>query len=176
MPDHEGRHRSGHAKAHAKAHARKRRRRRGGPVARFVEPAVLLLLREGNAHGYELADELTAFMPVQRVDVGNLYRLLRKLEDDGLVASEWDEGEAGRAKRVYEITDDGIEALDDWAERLRGTAEALTRFLARHDAGRERTPSDNEGAHDTEPDETPDSGVDTEPDETPDSGVDDDAD
>ena len=107
---------------------------------------MLLLLREGNAHGYELADELTAFMPVQRVDVGNLYRLLRKLEDEGLVASEWDEGEAGRAKRVYEITDDGIEALDDWAERLRGTADALTRFLERHDTGRERTPSPNEGA------------------------------
>lgn len=111
---------------------------------------MLLLLREGNAHGYELADELTAFMPVQRVDVGNLYRLLRKLEDDGLVASEWDEGEAGRAKRVYEITDEGIEALDDWAERLRGTAEALTRFLERHDTGRERTPSDNEGADDND--------------------------
>ena len=118
------------------------RSRRSGAVARFVEPAVLLLLREGNAHGYELADELTAFMPVQRVDVGNLYRLLRKLEDDGLVSSEWDEGEAGRAKRVYEITDDGIEALDDWAERLRGTAEALTRFLDRHDRGRERGADD----------------------------------
>lgn len=142
MPEHSGRHRSGHAK--------KRRGRRGGPIARFVEPAVLLLLREGNAHGYELADELTAFMPVQRVDVGNLYRLLRKLEDDGLVASEWDEGEAGRAKRVYQITDDGIEALDDWAERLRGTADALARFLERHDAGRERTPSPPERADDTD--------------------------
>ena len=125
---------------------------------------MLLLLREGNAHGYELADELTAFMPVQRVDVGNLYRLIRKLEDDGLVASEWDEGEAGRAKRVYEITDDGIEALDDWAERLRSTADALTRFLERHDAGQERTPSDNEGADDTS--DTTDTDTDTDTDTT----------
>ena len=113
-------------------------RKRSAGIARFIEPAVLLLLREGNAHGYELADELTAFMPAQRVDVGNLYRLLRKLEDDGLVSSEWDEGEAGRAKRVYEITDEGVHALDDWADRLRMTSAALTRFLDRHDAGREQ--------------------------------------
>lgn len=119
-------------------HRRHGHRGRGGGVAGFIEPATLLLLREGRAHGYELADELTAFMPVQRIDVGNLYRLLRRLEDEGLVASEWDEGEAGRAKRVYDLTDDGAEALADWAERLRSTSAALDRFLERHDAGRER--------------------------------------
>lgn len=96
---------------------------------------MLLLLRDGSAHGYELQEQLSDLLPVQRVDVGNLYRLLRRMEDDGFVTSEWDDGEGGRAKRVYEITGDGLEVLDDWADRLRGTRDAITAFLVRVDAG-----------------------------------------
>ncbi len=31
----------------------------------------------------------------RRVDLGNLYRLLRSLEEEGVVASEWDEASPG---------------------------------------------------------------------------------
>jgi len=107
-----------------------------------MEPGVLLLLREGPAHGYELADELSAILAIERVDVGNLYRLLRRLEEDDLVTSEWDDGDGGRAKRVYELTHAGGEVLDDWAPRLVETRDALNRFLDRHDEGRERSGAD----------------------------------
>ena len=40
----------------------------------------------------------------ERVDVGNLYRVLRALEEQGLVTSEWDETLPGPAKRTYELT------------------------------------------------------------------------
>ena len=59
-------------------------------VERFAEPAVLLLLRDRPAHGYELLDRLGGLLPSDGIDMGNLYRLLRALEDDGLVRSEWD--------------------------------------------------------------------------------------
>ena len=56
-------------------------------VERFVEPSLLLLLRERPLHGYELIERLPEVVGEGRVDVGNLYRLLRALEAEGLVSS-----------------------------------------------------------------------------------------
>ena len=50
----------------------------------FLRPCLLLLLREGDAHGYQLADSLEAF-GFDHSDPGALYRALRRLESDGLV-------------------------------------------------------------------------------------------
>ena len=58
-------------------------------IERFAEPTVLLLLAEGRSHGYQLADHLEELLDEGRVDFGNLYRLLRALEEEGLVASTW---------------------------------------------------------------------------------------
>ena len=90
----------------------------GGRVERFQVPALLLLLREHRAHGYDLLDRLPEVTGEARVDVGDLYRVLRSLEAQGLVASEWDESVPGPAKRVYELTAEGMQALDRWAARI----------------------------------------------------------
>ena len=74
-------------------------------VERFSEPALLLLLRERPTHGYELLEALPALTGEARVDMGNLYRVLRALEEDGLVTSRWEAGEPGPAKRTYDLTD-----------------------------------------------------------------------
>ncbi len=119
-----------------------RTRRRVGPgawrvrarVERFGEPALLLLLREAPAHGYDLIDRLPELLPDQRIDMGNLYRVLRSLEEEGIVHSEWDADAQGPAKRTYELTDEGRALLDAWAEALRGTAETIGAFLARYEA------------------------------------------
>jgi poly-beta-hydroxybutyrate-responsive repressor len=101
-------------------------------VERFEEPALLLLLRERPAHGYELLDALPELVPGQRVDMGNLYRALRRLEEEGLVRSEWDAGATGPARRVYELTDAGRELLAQWVDALRRARDRIDRFLARH--------------------------------------------
>src|SRR6266542_4067515 len=53
-------------------------------VERFVEPTLLLLLRERPLHGYELLERIPELGIEGRVDIGNLYRLLRALEEEGL--------------------------------------------------------------------------------------------
>jgi PadR family transcriptional regulator, regulatory protein PadR len=103
-------------------------------VERFGEPALLLLLSEGPAHGYDLLDRLPELLPEERIDMGNLYRVLRGLEEEGIVDSEWDAGAPGPAKRVYELTDDGRALLDAWAEGLGGAAESIGAFLTRYEA------------------------------------------
>jgi DNA-binding PadR family transcriptional regulator len=96
-------------------------------VERFSEPALLLLLRERPAHGYELLDALPELLPGERVDMGNLYRALRALEDEGLVSSEWD-----GAKRIYDLTPEGRRLLDEWAAALARARERIAVFLARY--------------------------------------------
>jgi PadR family transcriptional regulator PadR len=72
----------------------------------------------------------------ERIDVGNLYRVLRALEEQGLVASEWDESVAGPAKRVYELTEAGRAALDRWAAALTETRSHIDLFLHRFEERR----------------------------------------
>ena len=104
-------------------------------VERFSEPAVLLLLRERPAHGYELLEKLPALIGEERVDMGHLYRLLRALEEDGLGRSEWNGALPGPAKRTYELTDSGQQLLDDWTAALERAQRRISLFLDRY--GRE---------------------------------------
>jgi PadR family transcriptional regulator len=102
-------------------------------LERFTEPALLLLLRERPAHGYELLDALPALTGDARVDMGNLYRVLRAAEEDGLVRSEWEAGAPGPARRTYELTADGHRLLDEWAAALRRSRERIDGFLERYE-------------------------------------------
>ncbi|MGH2994711.1 MAG: PadR family transcriptional regulator [Gaiellaceae bacterium] len=123
-------------------HARAARCRGGGRhggwrvrarIERFSEPWLLLLLRDRPAHGYELLDQLAELLPGERIDMGNLYRVLRALEEDGLVRSEWQAELPGPAKRTYELTDAGRSVLGDWAAALERASGRIASFLERHD-------------------------------------------
>ena len=105
-------------------------------VERFTEPAILLLLRERPAHGYELLERLPELTGEQRVEMGNLYRLLRALEEEGLLSSQWDETSPGPAKRRYAITERGMALLDQWVDALRRSQERTERFLERYEERR----------------------------------------
>jgi PadR family transcriptional regulator PadR len=107
-------------------------------IERFAEPAVLLLLAEGPSHGYQLAEALEDLLDEGRVDFGNLYRLLRALEEEGLVASTWSEGAPGPQKRVYRLTGDGIALLGAWAASLRSRSARITTLLERYASVEER--------------------------------------
>ena len=103
-----------------------------GRVERFLEPALLLLLAEQPAHGYELVDRVAEVVPGERADMGGLYRILRALEEDGLVVSQWDAEEPGPAKRRYELTEAGHELLRAWAKALAETQNVVTAFIKRY--------------------------------------------
>ena len=90
-------------------------------------------------HGYELIERLPEVTGAEtRVDVGNLYRLLRGLEEEGVVTSEWSAELPGPAKRTYELTDEGRALLDRWAESLREAQGVLSSFLERYEQGEGR--------------------------------------
>jgi poly-beta-hydroxybutyrate-responsive repressor len=62
-----------------------------------------------------------------------MYRTLRALEEDGLVNSNWDTSGSGPARRIYSLTDQGIEYLHAWAVNLRKVRQNLDRFLVEYE-------------------------------------------
>jgi PadR family transcriptional regulator PadR len=102
---------------------------RGGRVRGFMQPRLLLLLAQKPSHGYELMEALGQGED-PGADPGLLYRTLRHFERDGLVRSSWATEGRGPARRVYEITEDGLEYLHAWAANILRTRERLDRFLA----------------------------------------------
>ena len=68
-------------------------------------------------------------------DQGNLYRLLRALEAEGLVSSHW-QADSGPPRRVYQLTAPGAHLLDGWADSLRQMSSTVERFLTQYDSRR----------------------------------------
>lgn len=99
-----------------------------GSVERFIEPCILLLLSKGSSHGYGLMEDLEKHCG-EKVDIGNLYRTLRRMERDGWVESDWEENTAGPDRRTYIITKNGQEFLKIAASSLIHTDKLIHRFL-----------------------------------------------
>ncbi len=102
----------------------------GGQPKNFVLPCLLLLLREGSAHGYDLVDRLAPFGFSSDPPV--VYRNLRRMEADGLVESSWDTSGKGPARRVYQLTSRGGTHLDSWTIAVKYQRDVLNSFLKRH--------------------------------------------
>ncbi len=105
----------------------------GFRMGRFLEPCLLLLLFEKKSHGYELLDRLVEFGFTEKVlDPGALYRTLRKMEESGVVISQWHTEGAGPAKRLYTLTPRGESSLGEWADHINTQITRLHNFLKRY--------------------------------------------
>ena len=103
--------------------------------SRWIEPSILYLLCKRPRHGYELMGELPELGFVENsVDAGAVYRMLRHLEENGFVRSQWDTSGSGPAKRLYTITTAGRDHLGIWADLLQRRAQALQLFVGELDA------------------------------------------
>lgn len=108
--------------------------KRGGRMGGFVQPWLLLQLAKQPAHGYELMEGLAQRQDQPALDPGTMYRILRRFEEEGLVRSQWETGGGGPARRVYELTDQGLEYLHVWAATVRRHRERLDRFLTDYES------------------------------------------
>ena len=94
-------------------------RRRGGGGGALVEPAALAALLYAGGYGYDMRRTILEMTDGEvDVDVGGLYRALRRLEDVGAVVSRWGEEGAGPRRREYELTQEGIDLAEQWLEAL----------------------------------------------------------
>ncbi len=77
-------------------------------------------------YGYELRQALAERdVPIEE---GTLYPLLRRLESQGLLHSEW-QTESGSPRRYYALTADGRRLLKKLTEAWQGMNAAMSRLL-----------------------------------------------
>ncbi|MBW3667130.1 MAG: helix-turn-helix transcriptional regulator, partial [Actinobacteria bacterium] len=105
----------------------------GGLPRNYLRPCLLLLIAEQPSHGYDLLERLEE-LGMAATDPGGLYRMLRSMERDDLVDSEWETSSAGPARRVYTVTAEGMDWLHAWAGALREGRRLLSRFLERYES------------------------------------------
>ena len=105
-------------------HGNPLRSRDFGTIERFVEPCILLLLSKEPAHGYGLMEGLEKHCG-EKVDIGNLYRTLRRMEQNSWVTSQWDRKENERDKRMYTVTKTGQAFLKSAVLSLKQTDELI---------------------------------------------------
>ena len=103
----------------------------GKNLARLLRPAILTLLVGEELHGYEIVQRLTeqALVEGYTPDTAGVYRMLRSMEEMGVVESEWVLSDAGPAKRRYRITDAGLECTRRWMLTLQQYHAAVGHLL-----------------------------------------------
>ena len=97
----------------------------GGNIPRhFVLPATLLLLDKEPSHGYALFQKLSELgITGSGMSPATVYRVLSRLEDEGLATHENSDVGQGPTRKVYTLTEEGRKALAEWRvhiERMRG--------------------------------------------------------
>lgn len=95
----------------------------------YFRPAILVLVKEREGHGYELAGRMTD-LGFDRRAAASIYSVLRDMEKEQLITSSWDlSGRGGPPRRVYAITEAGEEFLREWLPALIRQRQALDALL-----------------------------------------------
>jgi DNA-binding PadR family transcriptional regulator len=106
----------------------------GYTLPRLVLPAALLIINgagEAGIYGYQLKKQLLELPLTRRwpPDITGIYRVLRRLETQGFLASEVKPPEAGPARRVFRLTPAGTKYLQEWIEALEAWHFEVHRFM-----------------------------------------------
>lgn len=105
----------------------------------FIEICALLMLSEEKNHGYGLKEKLESFaFQKDQINVGTLYKTLRKMEDKKFVKSEWFKGDGGPKKRVYSLTKEGKVKLENWIDILKFRKARIEKVISRFERSEEK--------------------------------------
>ena len=95
-----------------------------------LELLVLRVLRDDPAHGLGVARALRSRSDgVIDLKDGALYQALHRLENDGLVASDWGHAESGKRAKFYTLAERGRGRLDAEVRSWHRYADAVARIL-----------------------------------------------
>ena len=81
---------------------------------------LLKLLYDGPKYGYQLSKELVEkeYIKPDDLNINSIYIVLNRIEEHNLATSKNVESEAGRPRRIYTITDKGVQLLKIGLENI----------------------------------------------------------
>ena len=86
----------------------------------WIQLLVFRVLYETPLHGYALIEELNKLLAGRRpIKPGSLYTMLRRLEKENLLTSKWHKNPPRLNRRVYSLTEAGIEKLKEGRLRVK---------------------------------------------------------
>lgn len=98
-------------------------------VAASATPLILSILRRGESYGYAIIQELRVLSDEEILWTdGMLYPVLRRLEKQGLILSEWRVADSGKRRRYYRIMKPGLEQLKEHKRQWTLTNHVLTKL------------------------------------------------
>lgn len=99
-------------------------------------PAMLVILKQQPMHGYSLIEKLSELgLDVSFFHPSVLYRVLRTMELQGLVSSNWDIQGTGPARRVYSITQTGEDFLKTWCSSVKRNIKLIEKIICVTEGG-----------------------------------------
>jgi PadR family transcriptional regulator, regulatory protein PadR len=91
-----------------------------------LEMCVLALLARGESYAYEIAATLAAGIGMGE---GTIYPLMRRMQDDGLVATRLVESSSGPPRKYYRLTPAGRTALAAQKREWQAFTDAVGQLL-----------------------------------------------
>ena len=98
-------------------------------VAASATPIILSILTRGESYGYAIIQEIKDLSDseIEWMD-GMLYPVLRRLEKQGHILSEWRVGDTGKRRRYYRIAKSGREQLVEHKRQWQMTNMVMTKL------------------------------------------------
>ena len=96
-------------------------------IAATTRPLLLGILAEGENYGYALIQRVKE-LSNGRLEwtEGMLYPVLHRLEREGLITAEWKEGDTGRKRKYYRLTQPGKKAATREREQWLSVHQTLS--------------------------------------------------
>ncbi len=94
----------------------------------LLELCVLAILERQPGYGYEIVSQLSDESQLA-VREGTVYPLLRRLKSQGLLATHWQESEAGPPRQYYRLSKAGQARLELLRAQWRELAQSVTKIV-----------------------------------------------
>jgi PadR family transcriptional regulator PadR len=105
------------------------------PGQGLAQLLILRILHEKPSHGYQIMDELQKMTSEKyNPETGAIYTMLRRMEERGLVTSQWEKNETGADRRIYTLTKNGINFLKAGLEMVKARRELMEKLVQFYDA------------------------------------------
>lgn len=96
---------------------------------------ILRIIHEKPSHGYQIMEELERItLGKYTPEPGAVYTMLRRMDERGLLTSEWEKKETGADRRVYTLTEAGVQALGEGLEMVKKRRPLMDSLVQFYDA------------------------------------------